>query len=327
MLNVIGVGSAFPEAIIHNDWLLKIRKTNDFSREFPGAKIKARRTCLPLHYIEETGNQDNFKVIDVVTATPTDLGVEAAKDALSGAGLLPEQLGLIIGDSATPYATTPAEAQRITGGLGLKGVSYEISSSGCSLAVQLSNLMQWKDDRIPDYVLCVSSNTVTNSVNYAEGEEAAYFGDAASAFIVSTRMPGKMKVIAAASQTFPALPDFLTVDLYGHIKVGTRPSEDSIRSWVDLMLTELSSKQVQPARDEIKVILPPFYEDSIGTMLCERGFREENFWTNSEFFGDSLSAYSGSVLSGHWDEINSHSQALIVQIGAGVSFGYVFLAV
>lgn len=325
MLNIIGVGSAYPDTVIHNEDLARFRKASAFSEIFPGAKGKARRTSLPLSYIEETGNGDTFKIPEVALMTPTALGVKAVQDALKCVGIQAEQLGLILGDSSTPHETCPGEGQRITGGLGIKGISYDLSAGSCTLSAHLSSISKWQDERIPDYVLSVSTNTTTQNIDFRSGDEAAYFGDAASAVIISSRIPGKLKVHAASYSTYPMLPDFLVVDLYGYLKIGEKPSLDLVEPWIETMLGDLGAKL--SAKDEIKFILPPLFEDDIAKILCTKGFEARNNWSNAEFLGDSLGSYSASVLAGHWSEINQHSQVLIVEIGAGVGFGYLFLSV
>ncbi|NMC61905.1 MAG: hypothetical protein GYA55_01915, partial [SAR324 cluster bacterium] len=134
MLNIIGIGSAYPDTVIHNEDLLKTRGAHDFTQLFPGAKIKARRSSLPLSYIEETGNTNTFAAQEVALISPTALGVKAAKDALESSGLQVGQLGLILGDTSTPIQTTPGEGQRIAGGLGIKGIAYDLVAASCSLS-------------------------------------------------------------------------------------------------------------------------------------------------------------------------------------------------
>src|SRR5262249_16639695 len=141
--------------------------------------------------------------------TPTELALEAADEALNRAGVARSDIGLIIADTATPRETTPSEAQRLAKRLDLKVPCYDVSSGTGFFPAHAAILDSWKNDRLPEVALCVSTNSPTCAIDYASGDERLYFGDAAAAAVVSKVRPGKLKIRKAfygAATNLSSLP-------------------------------------------------------------------------------------------------------------------------
>lgn len=324
MLNIIGVGCAYPDTVIHDEELFAYASSKEVYSGVPAGKVKARRSVLPQAYLSETGNRDPFDSVPKLLDTPTTLGAKAFADALKCANLQIEQIGFIAGDSSTPLETAPSEGQRIAGAAGTKGPAYDITGASCALSLHLDVFSKWKDERLPDYIASTSANAATMNIDYSSRSEGFWFGDAASVVIVSPRIKGKLKVADKSFKTLPALPDFLTVDLYKHLQMGERPSADIVNGFFKQSVDSIK-KLPGFSAEEVKVIAPPLFSEQAAEYLTKNGFSANNFWSNCEFLGDSLGSYSACVLSQHWAELDSESQVLVLQIGAGVSFGHIFL--
>ena len=195
---ILGVGAAHPEVEVSDEFLASIGlvPTAHESQLLSRFGVRARRVSLPQDYMSTTKNREVLEGRAIATTSPTSLAVVAIRQALERAGITAEQVGLIIADTATPYQTCPSEAQRIGGALGVKIPAYDIVAGSASLPLYLEMLSSWKPERIPDYVLCVSTNTLSQHVAYFDSALPAHlYGDAAAALVFSPRHAGKFKVV------------------------------------------------------------------------------------------------------------------------------------
>ena len=194
---ILGAGAAVASNELSNDVLasLGLVLTAQERLTLEGAGVKTRRTSFPLSYIKERRNRDVLEGRAVVETTPTALGVDATRQALARAQVSVEQIGLVIADTATPHQTCPSEAQRIAGALGIKVPAYDVIAGSGALPFFIDLLRSWKPERLPEYMLCVSSNTPSQHVLYSESALPAHlYGDGASAFVISPRVKGKLAV-------------------------------------------------------------------------------------------------------------------------------------
>ena len=191
MLNILGVGSAHPKHELPNAFLenLGIESTASWIVEKIG--ISTRRTVLPLSYIQETHNRDPREAVRVASHTPTDLGAEAALAALKRAGIKARQVGMIICNGCTPLQTAPVEAQRLAAALKIEGPAFDVFTACPAFALHLDFLRNFREEELPDYVLCVSTATLTQVVDYKNRSDSAIWGDGAAAWVVSAKHPGK----------------------------------------------------------------------------------------------------------------------------------------
>ncbi len=321
MLNIIGIGATYPETVIHNEELLKIQGSIAHAPA-QGSAFKTRRSSLPLSYLRETKNADTWKAPLAALISPTQLGVQAIKEALYSSSTALEDLRLIIGDCSTPLETTPGESQRVAASLGLKSRAFDVCACSCSLTAHLDALSKWQEELIPDITISLSTNVPTQNIDYSQGAEAFLFGDAASALAISTQRKGKLRVCDTFLSSDNAQLNFLKVHVYEPMELGELPSRTWIKERVGSVIERLKASNDLSG---LKVILPPLFADDCKEEISALGLLAVDYWGNAEFFGDSLGSYSGCVLAEHWSEINSESRILILQVGPGASFGSVFL--
>lgn len=317
MLSILHIGSASAPEEFDLQFLSAMNGTE--CKEFG-----KRHSSLPRSYVLETGNVDPSKAPSHSISTPTKLGAEAIRNGCAGAGISVENLLLIIGDTSTPLQTTPSEAQRIAGTFSLRIPAYDITALGCALSAQLSSLTKWKPDRIPEYMAIFSSNTPSLAINYRQGPESLIFGDGASAFILSRVHPGKLRIVDAYYGVVPLITDYVTIDTYGHIRVGNLPPQELIQE----KLSKLSSryKNLEGKASRTFVILPPGFEEISKRVLSSelKDFNPE-FFSLRDQIGDTLGSYSGSVLASVWDNIRAGDKIFVVQFGSGFSYGSVVM--
>lgn len=178
-----------------------------------------RRTVLLPQYVAATGNSDPAAALKNSAETPTDLGARAAEAALSAAGVTADQLGLIIAECGTPHQLIPSEAHRIARRFNVKIPAYDIYGGGASIPLIFSNLLSWKRERLPRYILVVTTNCPTQRVLFTAGDEHRVVGDGAAAFLLSPEVEGPTALLDAQYQAEPLRYREQFAEMYGHLKI------------------------------------------------------------------------------------------------------------
>ena len=224
MLFVLGAGSFAPEQLLTEQLLreLGVVPAGDGS-----AGLK-RPTTLNLELLRTNKNGDLQQALQTASPTCTDMGEHAARQAIERAGISVDQIGLVLGDCATPVEVTPAEGQRVAGRLGLKVPAYDMYSCNGICPTQLSVLSTWKRERLPRYVLCVSTNAPTQRIDYSKGSEGWYFGDGASACVLSAEDCRGLELIWEQFSVDASLKPATEIDTLGYL-VKTEVQRDAAR--------------------------------------------------------------------------------------------------
>ncbi|MCK4352238.1 ketoacyl-ACP synthase III [candidate division WOR-3 bacterium] len=165
-LKIIGTGSYVPPKVLTNFDLEKMVDTSD-------EWIRGRTGVKERHIVE--GN----------TAT-SDLAVEAAKDALSDAGLKAQDLDVIIIATATPDTAYPSTACWTQKGLGIKDIPVFDIGAACSgflygFEVAASLIATGKYNNI----LVSGAEVMSKVVDWEDRNTCVLFGDGAGACIVA----------------------------------------------------------------------------------------------------------------------------------------------
>lgn len=215
MISVLGVGTSIGPTAITGELLAKAapKSTDEIGTVIASTLFS---TLLP-DYIVKTQNEDVREAINHTVQSTTDMALQASLAAINAAGINTDQIGLILADCATPIETIPGESQRLGSKLGLKIPAFDITTGSAAILGFLTTVSGWKSERLPDYILCVSTNSPTQRVNYAKGSERTFFSDAAGAAIISTRHPGRLEVIEFKMETGAAEASGLTIDIFGHL--------------------------------------------------------------------------------------------------------------
>lgn len=324
MLYVLGAGAAYPETVIGNDLLAEVCPELSASAIFERTAIKERRTTLPLDYLKQTGNESVLEVDKARLVSGTDLALKASLIAIERAGIRPEDLGLVMGDTITPRQTTPSEGQRVADRLGLKIPAYDVVGSEASSLVHLSALLNWLPGKVPAYVLCLVSNCPTEKINYRKGFERLYFGDGAAAMVVSTRHPGKLQVQSSSFAQKHAAPNWVVFKTLYHMQANYYPEPSQIQKAHSDILKEALEK-FELVGGNIKFIGTQHSPSALRGACSEFGIVTENHWCDVETHGNTIGVSHLGVLAQNWQNIDSGDAILLVQAGVGGTSGCVML--
>ncbi len=211
-----GLGHFHPENEITNRFLeeLDIGTNDEWILERVG--IRARRTALPLDYIRTTRNRDVRGAAEATLYTTAELGRRAAEIAIARAGVDRAEIGMVIAGSSAPDFVSPADACNVAARLGLEVPAFDVNSACTSLLVQIHLLSLMDPEKLPPFVLLVAPDSLTKTVDYSDRSAAVLWGDAAAAAVVSTRVPGRARLLGSTLASRPSAGDKVVVARTGH---------------------------------------------------------------------------------------------------------------
>ncbi len=166
-VGILGTGMFLPPQRLTNTDLEKMVDTSD--------EWIVRRTGMKERHILEEG---------VPSYT---MGVEAAKLAIQDAGLVPEDIDLIITTTESPDFLSPSMAcliQRHTGAE--KAAAFDINAACTGFVYAMTVAQQFIQTGYYRYVLIVSNEGLSRIVDYQDRNTCVLFGDAAGAVVVGS---------------------------------------------------------------------------------------------------------------------------------------------
>ena len=163
---IIGTGSYVPERILSNRDLEKMVDTSD---EWIVTRTGMRERRI--------ARSDEFT---------SDMGISAARLALSDAGIEAEEVDFILVATLTPDHLCPNTACLIQTALGAKSAGAADLHAACTGALYaLAVAKAFVESGLYRNVLVVASEKLSSITNYKDRSTCILFGDGASAFVVS----------------------------------------------------------------------------------------------------------------------------------------------
>lgn len=287
----------------------------------PWPEFLTRASVLPAEYISTDGNTIPARSKPIATETPTHLARRAAEQALRAADSQAEILALVIGDTVTPWETTPSEGQRVAGALDLKIPAFDLTSGGCFLSTLSYALGAFRAQALPQTILGISTNAPTQATNFRSDTARFICGDGAAAVLIASQATSGFEIIDAAVYSDPTFADCLVVEHFGHLKLEPRFISEYVYNQT---LEILRSKCLRRSSDtsSTALILPSILGDLGATIGESLGFSPRQIFNNFANRGYLFGASSLSVLSDFWDQLKRFSEVFIIECGAGASSGW-----
>ena len=314
-----GLGHFHPENEITNRFLeeLDIGTNDEWILERVG--IRARRTALPLEYIRTTRNRDVRGAAEATLYTTAELGRRAAEMAIARAGVDRAEIGMVIAGSSAPDFVSPADACNVAARLGLEVPAFDVNSACTSLLVQIHLLSLMDPEKLPPFVLLVAPDSLTKTVDYSDRSAAVLWGDAAAAAVVSTRVPGRARLLGSTLASRPSAGDKVVVARTGHFNQQGR----TVQSFAIKESTRCFERLRESFESDERRLHFVGHQANLRMLeaVCERcGIDRERHHSNVEWFGNTGAASSASVLSMHWEKWGARDDVAVVGVGAGLTW-------
>ncbi len=162
---ILGTGSALPARRVSNE---ELEKTVDTSDEWIVA-----RTGIRFRYLAGEGE---------TTAT---LGADAARAALTAAGVDASEIGLIVLATATPDQTFPASATKVQAMLGIADcIAFDVAAVCSGFLYALSVADSMLRTGTAKKALVIGSETFSRILDWEDRTTCVLFGDGAGAIVL-----------------------------------------------------------------------------------------------------------------------------------------------
>lgn len=329
-IEILGTGSFAPDFVADNDKFSEILDTSD-EWIFPRTGIKQRHiaTDIPNYY----------------------MGAQAAKNALKSANFNAEDVDLIIVSTCTPDFFYPAMSCLIQKFIGAKNAScFDVNSACTGFITSLDIAHNFLATGKHKHVLIVSSEKLSQQVDYTDRASSILFGDAAGAVLLRKSDKPFYSYLGAEGDEFEALyckahyeancPWYGDIDKFYDNRFDTRQKQNFLvqdgkavyKFAVNAMANAVKNAAAQGGYglSQIDIVLPHQANLRIIEKATELlGIPSEKVYTNIEHMGNVSSACIPICL----DElmkagrIKEGMKICLVGFGAGLTYGSAIMEV
>jgi len=282
---IIGTGMAIPSKVLTNDDMAKIVDTSD-------EWIRTR-----------TGIRERRIVSDGVNTS--DLGAEAALQALKNAGVAPEEVDLIILATLSPDMPCPATACLVQNKIGAKKAAAMDISAACSgfiygLSLARGAIVSGEAET----VLLIGAEVTSRFMDWTDRATCVLFGDAAGAVVMRPSYDGRgilgtilgadgagadLIAIAGGGTRHPASAETVAKKMHTLKVQGQGVFKAGVRSMSEATKAILAKCGV--SKDDIALLIPHQANKRIIDAIVESvGFNPEKVFINVDRYGNTSAA-------------------------------------
>jgi len=318
-----GMGHFHPPNILDNRFLeeLDIGTNDDWIMERVG--IRSRRTVLDLDYIATTRNQDVRAAGEASLFSNAETGRRAGVMALERAGIRPDQIGMVIVGGCSPDYVAPAEACTVAAALGIEAPAFDLDSACSSFAVQIRFLSMMRREAVPDFVLLVSPENNTRTIDYSDRRSAVLWGDGTSAAVVSLRVPARASATLSSMGSNPAGWEKVTIARLAHF------AQEGLTVQTFAIKRTISGYRALAKQAGAKPLGFIGHQANLRMLesVCTRcKIPPDRHLYNVDAFGNTGAAGAPTVLSQNWDRFEDGDSFALVVVGAGLTWSSMLLS-
>lgn len=171
-IEIIGTGSCLPENEITNDFLTNLVDTSD---EW---------------IVSRTGIQSRRLAKEETTAS---MAVNAAQKAMDDAGIMPEEIDLILTATVCPDCAFPSTACMVQREIGaVHATAFDISAACSGFIFALNTAYAYITSGCCKTALLIGAETLSRHIDWADRNTCVLFGDGAGAVVVRASERGML---------------------------------------------------------------------------------------------------------------------------------------
>jgi 3-oxoacyl-[acyl-carrier-protein] synthase-3 len=311
---ITGIGKYLPDRVLTNQDLERMVETSD--------QWIVDRTGIRERRIAGDGES---------TAT---LGTEAARMALSTAGLQPDDMDLIICATLSPDGMFPASASLIQHALDAhEAAAFDVNAACNGFIAGLATGAQFINAGVYERVLVVGADVTSRIIDWTDRATCVLFGDGAGAAVLERSNSGGLRSVVLKSDGSaarllyargPASSPASLAETEGYCIVmdGREVFRFAVRA-----MEEVSREAVAKAGlaiDDIAYVVPHQANQRIMSAVGKNlGLPPERLVSNVEKYGNTSSASIPIALCEAWQEgrLNQGDNLVVVAFGGGLSWG------
>lgn len=311
-----GLGAYLPEKVLSNFDLEKMVDTTD--------EWIRTRTGIQTRRIAAKGQ------------AASDLGAEAAREAVKNAGLQVSDIELIIVATITPDMYFPSTACNIQNKIGAKCGAFDMAAACSGFTYAIATADAFVRSGMYKNVLVVGTEVLSGFIDWTDRSTCVLFGDGAGAAVVSRsnnghgivdnilgsdgsqgpilQIPGGGSVCPPTSESIQNKMHFLKMEGSEVFKVAVRTMELAVRD-----LVAKSGLQVS----DINCLIPHQANSRILQAVSERlELPPEKVFVNVEKYGNMSSASTAVALyeAAKSGRVKSGDNVVLVAFGGGLTW-------
>ena len=149
--------------------------------------------------LKRTGIRERHVADDDVATS--DLAVEAARAAISQAGLTPSDIEFLVVGTTTPDMFFPSTACLVQHRLGATGAwGFDLGAACSGFTYALTTAVQMVATGAHEYALAIGADVMSRIIDYEDRATCVIFGDGAGAVVVSPAVDPELGVIDFAHE-------------------------------------------------------------------------------------------------------------------------------
>lgn len=317
-VQILAIGKAVPSRVVTNDDLTKILDTSD--------EWISTRTGIKQRYIA-SGDENS-----------TDLGIQAANDALKKAGLSGEEIDAIIVASSNPYNIYPSTGCAIQEAIGAKNaIAFDITAACTGMIYALEIGRNFISGGKYKNVLLVATDTNSKFLDWTDRSSCVLFGDGAGSMIITEAKDGTDDIIALNLNADGSMGRFITMNLVGDncplvepahtgqhkiTMVGKEVYKFVVQTMPESIMKCLSDANLEPK--DVDYLVPHQANLRIIEGLQNRlEFTNDQVVVNIDRYGNTSAASVPIALAEALESgaIKTPSKAILCAFGAGMTWG------
>jgi 3-oxoacyl-[acyl-carrier-protein] synthase-3 len=199
--------------------------------------------------------------------TTAILARDAARHALSTAGLGPDDIDLMILCTTTPDQSVPATSAPVAAALGLKCGAFDLNAACSGFVYGLATASSFIGAGF-DRVLLIGAESLTRITNWEDRSTAVLFGDGAGAVVLEA-VPGEGSLLGWDLGVDGNMQPILYADLgEGMVMQGQEVFRRAVRAVVES--ANLALERAKVSHDDIALFVPHQANARIIEAICKR---------------------------------------------------------
>ena len=268
----------------------------------------------------------------------SDMAVEAARRAMTNAGITADQIDLIIVATITPDRLFPSTACIVQDRIGaVRAAAFDLEAACSGFVYALEVGSQFVASHTYNTVLIIGAEKMSAFVDWTDRNTCVLFGDGAGAAILRHR-PGSQGLLTTClgsdggksellqvpggGSACPATVDSVSKKLHFLQMDGKETFKNAVNAMVSAAQEVLGRCGVTV--DQLACIIPHQANQRIMSAVADRlGAREDQLYVNVDRYGNTSAASVAIALDEALSQgrIKSGDLVLLVVFGAGLTWG------
>ena len=291
--------------------------------------------------LQRTGIRERH-IVDPGVAT-SDLAKEAAVNAIAGAGLTPDDIGVIVVGTVTPDMMFPSTACLVQHKIGARHAwGFDLSAACSAFTYSLTTASQFVASGAHDHALVIGADVMSSIIDYKDRATCVLFGDGAGAVVVSAAAPDDGAILDFEHEIDGGGGPALCMPAGGSLKPSSHETVDERLHYVKqdggtvfkfaVRKTEEISRRLLDRNGLTPADLDLFVSHQANRRIIQSateklGVDESKVIINIERFGNTTAAtiplaLNDAVCSGR---LKKGHLVLLASVGAGFTVGAVLL--